>query len=55
MTKIFRTSAGSVEATLLGVRAIALSQRGEEGEPISFAGPESLAGDLIRRLAAQIG
>jgi 5'-nucleotidase len=40
-----------MEATLLGVRAIAFSQRVEEGEPLSFAAPEALAADLVRKLA----
>jgi 5'-nucleotidase len=45
------TVAVAMEATLLGVRAIALSQRAEEGKPLSFAVPEQRAADLIRRLA----
>ncbi len=45
------TVAVAMEATLLGVRAIALSQRVEEGEAPSFAVPEHQAADLIRRLA----
>lgn len=45
------TVAVAMEATLLGVRAIALSQRVEEGQALSFAGPERFAADLIRRLA----
>jgi 5'-nucleotidase len=45
------TVAVAMEATLLGVRAIALSQRVEEGAPLSFAVPEQWAADLIRRLA----
>jgi 5'-nucleotidase len=46
------TVAAAMEAALLGVRAIGLSQRIEEGAPLSFAVPEQLAPDLIRRLAA---
>ncbi len=45
------TVAAAMEATLLGVRAIAISQRVEEGEPISFAVPEARGAELIRRLA----
>jgi 5'-nucleotidase len=45
------TVAAAMEATLLGVRAIALSQRFDEDTPLSFAVPERLAPDLIRRLA----
>ncbi len=45
------TVAAAMEATLLGVRAIAISQRVEEGEPLSFAVPEARGADLIRRLA----
>ena len=40
-----------MEATLLGVRAIAFSQRIEEGEPLSFAALERFAPDLIRKLS----
>ena len=45
------TVAVAMEATLLGVRAIAVSQRVEEGEALSFAGPEARAAGLIRKLA----
>jgi 5'-nucleotidase len=45
------TVAVAMEATLLGVRAIAVSQRVEEGEALSFAGPEARAAALIRKLA----
>src|SRR6185503_19109086 len=45
------TVAVAMEATLLGVRAIALSQYVEEGSPLSFAVPEQRAADLIQRLA----
>ena len=41
------TVAVAMEATLLGVRAIALSQQVEEGKPLSFAVPEQRAADLI--------
>jgi 5'-nucleotidase len=46
------TVAAAMEGALLGVRSIALSQRIEEGSPLSFEVPERLAPDLIRRLAA---
>jgi 5'-nucleotidase len=45
------TVAVAMESTLLGVRAMAFSQRVVEGEPLSFAVPEQRAADLIRRLA----
>lgn len=48
------TVAAAMEATLLGVRAIAVSQRVEEGQPISFAVPEARGADLIRRLAGAV-
>lgn len=44
------TVAVAMEATLLGVRAIALSQRVEEGEALSFSALEQFAPELIRRL-----
>lgn len=46
------TIAAAMEAALLGLRAIALSQNTEDDMPISFAVPEQRAADLIRRLAA---
>jgi 5'-nucleotidase len=46
------TIAAAMEAALLGVRAIALSQRVEDGMPVSFAAPEAMAANLIRRIAA---
>ena len=46
------TVAAAMEATLLGVRAIALSQRVEDAEAISFAVPAARGADLIRRLAS---
>ena len=45
------TVAVAMEATLLGVRAIAFSQRIEEGQALSFAGPEARAAELISKLA----
>jgi 5'-nucleotidase len=45
------TVAVAMEATLLGVRAIALSQRVEEGAALSFDALERFAPDLIRRLS----
>jgi 5'-nucleotidase len=46
------TVAAAMEGTLLGVRSVALSQRIEEDQPLSFAVPERLAPDLLRRLVA---
>lgn len=46
------TVAAAMEATLLGVRAISVSQMVPEGGPLSFACPEKLGADLFRRLAA---
>ncbi len=45
------TVAAAMEATLLGVRAIALSQHFDETIPLSFEGAEKYGPDLIRRLA----
>ena len=44
------TIAAAMEATLLGLKAIALSQNVDEDKPISFAVAESRGADLIRRL-----
>jgi|SRR5579859_480111 len=46
------TVAAAMEATLLGVRAIAFSQCLEEGVPASFAIAEKLGADLIRRIVS---
>jgi len=46
------TIAAAMEATLLGLKAIALSQNVEEDKPLSFAVAESHGPDLIRRLMA---
>jgi 5'-nucleotidase len=46
------TIAAAMEATLLGLRAIALSQSVDEEKPLSFAVAESHGRDLIRRLVA---
>jgi 5'-nucleotidase len=46
------TIAAAMEAALLGVRAIALSQRIDEDAPLSFAVPEQMGADIIRRIAA---
>jgi len=45
------TIAAAMEATLLGVRAIALSQYVEESRPLTFDVPERMGADLIRRIA----
>jgi 5'-nucleotidase len=45
------TIAAAMEATLLGLRAIALSQEIDETMPISFAVPEQRGADLVRRIA----
>jgi 5'-nucleotidase len=45
------TVAAAMEAALLGVRAIALSQRIDESRPVSFAVPEAIGAELIRRIA----
>jgi 5'-nucleotidase len=44
------TIAAAMEATLLGLKAIALSQNVDEDKPIDFAVAESRGADLIRRL-----
>jgi 5'-nucleotidase len=44
------TVAAAMEATLLGVRAIAVSQVVAEGQPLSFACPDRLGPDLFRKL-----
>lgn len=44
------TVAAAMEATLLDVRAIALSQRVEDAEALSFAVAEAKGAELIRRL-----
>jgi len=46
------TIAAAMEATLLGVRAIALSQYVDEASPLSFSVAERMGADLIRRIAA---
>jgi 5'-nucleotidase len=46
------TVAAAMEATLLGVRAISVSQVAEEGRALSFACPDRLAPDLFRKLAS---
>jgi 5'-nucleotidase len=46
------TIAAAMEATLLGVRAIAFSQFVEDGVPPSFAVPKHLGADLMQRMAA---
>jgi 5'-nucleotidase len=46
------TVAAAMEAALLGVRAIAVSQMVLEGKPLSFACPDQLGPDVIRKLAA---
>jgi 5'-nucleotidase len=45
------TVAAAMEAALLGVRAIAVSQFIREGQPLSFACPAQLGPDVIRKLA----
>lgn len=46
------TIAAAMEATLLGLRAIAFSQNIDEEKPLSFAVAERCGADLIRRLAS---
>lgn len=48
------TIAAAMEATLLGVRAIAFSQRLEDGEMPTFAVPEARGAELIRRIAGSV-
>ena len=46
------TIAAAMEATLLGLRAIALSQEGEDGQPVSMAIAERQGANLIEKIAA---
>jgi len=46
------TIAAAMEATLLGVRAIAFSQTYFDAQAVSFAVPKAMGADLIRRIAA---
>jgi len=46
------TIAAAMEATLLGLRAIAFSQNIDEERPLSFAVAEAYGVDLIRKIAA---
>jgi len=47
------TVAAAMEATLLGIRAIALSQVRRNAEPVRFAVSAAHAGDIVRRLVAE--
>jgi len=46
------TVAAAMEATLLGLPAVALSQSTEDGQPVKWATAEHHLPDLLRRLAA---
>jgi len=46
------TIAAAMEATLLGLRAISFSQYVDETGPLSFAVPEKMGAEVIRRLAS---
>src|SRR3546814_7562241 len=47
------TVAAAMEATLLGVPAIALSQQIEVDQPIQWSAATALAGEVIRKLVAE--
>lgn len=46
------TVAAAIEATLLGIPAVALSQEGKHNAPVRWATAEHFAGGLIRKLMA---